>query len=46
LSETLQYVLNHPDEAVGRARHARATVEGYSWYARAERILQQLKKIV
>jgi glycosyltransferase involved in cell wall biosynthesis len=46
LTETLQYVLNHPDEAVGRARHARATVEGYSWYARAERILQQLKKIV
>lgn len=46
LSEKLRYVLSHPEIAAIRARHARATVEGYSWHARALRILQQLKKLV
>lgn len=46
LSQKIRYVLEHTAEGQKRAAHAHATVEGYSWHARAERILSQLKKLV
>ncbi len=46
LAAMIRFVLEHGGEAQQRATHARRTVEGYSWSARAGRILVQLKKLV
>jgi glycosyltransferase involved in cell wall biosynthesis len=46
LAAMIRFVLERGDEAQQRATHARRTVEGYSWSARAGRILVQLKKLV